>query len=77
MTLDEADAVLEHLPPTDRLILSGGEPLVERELLLHILGGAARKYGSTTGLAVQTNGDLLDGDALDDIVRVATRVHAA
>ena len=35
VTQAEADAVLANLPEPNRLILSGGEPLVEKELLLY------------------------------------------
>jgi len=68
ITFAEADAVLANLPETGRLILSGGEPLVEKKLLLHILRNAGQRFGRRTGLALQTNGDLLDDAALDDLL---------
>ena len=73
VTLSEADAVIEHLPDTNRLILSGGEPLTEPDLLLHILRRARERYGSGTHLALQTNGDLLDADALDSLLEAGVQ----
>ncbi len=68
ITVDEADAVLRNIPQPNRLILSGGEPLVEKELLLHILTSARQRFGNETRFALQTNGDLLDKDALDELL---------
>jgi hypothetical protein len=68
ITTAEAEAVLGHLPRPNRLILSGGEPLIEKELLLYILRGARRRFGADTRLALQTNGDLLDGETLDELL---------
>ena len=69
----EADAVLANLPVDNRLILSGGEPLVEKELLLHILRRARERYGARTPVALQTNGDLLDGATLDELLGAGVR----
>jgi hypothetical protein len=68
INFDEADAVLANIPRPNRLILSGGEPLVEKDLLLHILNGAVERFGKELRLAIQTNGDLLDGEALDELL---------
>ena len=68
ITRDEADAVLANVPRPKRLILSGGEPLVEKALLLHIVRAAQRRFGDATRLALQTNGDLLDAEALDELL---------
>ncbi|MCH7698645.1 MAG: radical SAM protein [Chloroflexi bacterium] len=68
ITADEADAVLRNIPQPNRLILSGGEPLVEKELLLHILTSATQRFGNETRLALQTNGDLLDERTLDELL---------
>ena len=68
ITTDEAEAVLTNLPDANRFILSGGEPLVEKELLLYILRCARQKYGGGTNLALQTNGDLLDAATLDQLL---------
>ena len=73
ITFAEADAVLANLPEPHRLILSGGEPLVERELLLHILRGAQAKYGDKTRLAIQTNGDLLEAAILDELLEAGVQ----
>ncbi len=68
IAVDEADAVLGNLPQPNRLILSGGEPLIEKDLLLHILRSATQRFGNETRLALQTNGDLLDEEALDELL---------
>ena len=68
ITIAQADAVLANLPDANRLVLSGGEPLVEKELVLHILRGARAKFGDRTNLALQTNGDLLDATILDGLL---------
>ena len=45
ITRAEADAVLSHLPDdANRFILSGGEPLVELDLLLHLVTAGRAKY---------------------------------
>ncbi len=64
----EAEAVIEHLPEAGRLILSGGEPLTEPEILQRILLAAGRKYGAGFPLALQTNGDLLDEASLSRLL---------
>ncbi len=68
ITVDEADAVLRNVPQPNRLILSGGEPLIEKELLLHVLTSATLSFGNETRLALQTNGDLLDENTLDEVL---------
>ena len=63
---EECMAIINHLPDRiDRLILSGGEPLADRKLLYAILDRLQEKYGSTTQVMLQTNGDLLTGEILD------------
>ena len=60
----QAGAVLGHLPDDlRRLILSGGEPLAEPELLLWLLEAARGRYPRAR-LSIQTNGDLLDAPLL-------------
>jgi len=69
--ISEADclAIIEHLPAKiDRIILSGGEPLAERKKLYLILDQIQEKYGSSTQIMLQTNGDLLTGDILDTLI---------
>ena len=65
ITRSQADAVLSHLPDqANRFILSGGEPLVELDLLLHIVTEGRARY-PLARIALQTNGDLLDRPTLD------------
>lgn len=69
MTEEECMAVIDNLPDKiDRLILSGGEPLAEREKLYKILDRLKEKYGNDTQIMLQTNGDLLDGEKLDTLI---------
>ena len=64
ITRAQADAVLENLPPAaNRFILSGGEPLVELDLLLYLLRRARSRYPSAR-LSIQTNGDRLNAPTL-------------
>lgn len=68
ITRGEADAVLSHLPDsTNRFILSGGEPLVELNLLLHLVTSARTKYPAAR-IILQTNGDLLNRPMLDRLI---------
>ncbi len=69
MSLEECLAVVEHLPARmDRLILSGGEPLAEREKLYAILDALKARFGNRTQFMLQTNGDLLTGEILDRLI---------
>jgi hypothetical protein len=79
MQIDECLAVLGNLPSRlDRLILSGGEPLYELEKLMEILDAARVRYGAATQLMLQTNGDLLDGKKLDQLLaKGVTRIDVA
>jgi hypothetical protein len=68
VTPDEADAVLSHLPAKIRRInLSGGEPLVESDLLLRLLSDLRSRYPDAH-IQIQTNGDLLDETLLDALL---------
>ncbi len=67
---DEVSRCVDHLPdpadvPVERIILSGGEPLVWPELLFHALDALWERYAAGTLLCVQTNGDSLDAAMLD------------
>lgn len=67
---DVAAACVGHLPdprdvPVGRIILSGGEPLVWPDLLAHALDLLHERYGDSTPLWIQTNGDQLDEAMLD------------
>lgn len=77
--LDECLAIVRNLPArVDRLILSGGEPLTESDKLLAILDALRAKYGDTTQLMLQTNGDLLNEARLDALLaRGVTRIDIA
>lgn len=79
MSLQECLAVVGNLPPrADRVILSGGEPLAERAILYAILDALRAKYGPATQIMLQTNGDLLTGAILDELLaRGVTRIDIA
>lgn len=69
MTEEECLAVIDHLPASmGRLILSGGEPLAERQKLYLILDRLRARYGDSVQLMLQTNGDLLKGEVLDALI---------
>lgn len=69
ITTEECLAIVENLPSRlDRLILSGGEPLTERPMLYAILDAVRARYGDATQIMLQTNGDLLTGRILDEII---------
>ena len=68
ITREQADAVLDHLPAkANRFILSGGEPLVELDLLLYLLQRGRAKYPGAR-VSIQTNGDRLDAATLDRVL---------
>lgn len=68
ITRAQADAVLDHLPSElNRFILSGGEPLVELDLLLYLLDAGRGRYPEAR-VSIQTNGDLLDAATLDRLL---------
>lgn len=70
---------MENLPTRlGRLILSGGEPLTERPKLHAILEAARTKYGTATEIVLQTNGDLLTPEILDELLaRGVSRIDIA
>jgi len=69
MTDEECLAIVDNLPAkVDRLILSGGEPLAERKQLWKVLDAVQKKYGKQTQVMLQTNGDLLTGKILDQLI---------
>lgn len=66
---EECMMVIDHLPERiDRLILSGGEPLSEKKKLYAILDRLKARYGESTQIMLQTNGDLLTGEILDNLI---------
>ncbi len=79
LTLEECLAIVANLPSRiDRLILSGGEPLAERKKLYAILDAVRERYGDATQVMLQTNGDLLNEQRLDEILeRGVTRIDIA
>jgi organic radical activating enzyme len=79
MPVEECLAVVSNLPDrVDRLILSGGEPLTERPKLYAILDALRARYEDRTQIMLQTNGDLLTGEILDELIaRGVTRIDIA
>ena len=79
LSQDECMAIIDNLPPSiDRLILSGGEPLAERDKLYAILDRLRARYGDATQLMLQTNGDLLTPERLDTLLEKGiTRIDIA
>lgn len=70
LSAEECLQIIGNLPPViDRIILSGGEPLAEKKLLYLILEKLKLRYGgSSTQIMLQTNGDLLTGQILDELI---------
>lgn len=61
--------IIGNLPDTiDRLILSGGEPLADKNLLYAILDRLHERYQGHTQIMLQTNGDLINGEILDTLI---------
>lgn len=80
LTLEDALRVVAHLPTEapGRVILSGGEPLTTRELLFAILDALHGRYGDRTQYMLQTNGDLLTPERLDEVLyHHVTRIDIA
>ncbi len=79
ITTEDCLAIVDNLPARlDRLILSGGEPLTERPKLYAILDALRARYAGRTQIMLQTNGDLLTGEILDEIIaRGVTRFDIA
>lgn len=69
ITEEECLQIIEHLPPSvGRIILSGGEPLAEKQKLYNILDALHAKYKGITQIMLQTNGDLLTEEILDTLI---------
>lgn len=79
ISLDECLQIVANLPQQlDRLILSGGEPLADLAKLHAILDALRVKYGGSTQIMLQTNGDLLTGEKLDLLIaKGVTRIDIA
>ncbi len=69
ISTEECLQIVNNLPvKVDRLILSGGEPLADKNKLFAILDAVKIKYKGETQVMLQTNGDLLTGALLDIIL---------
>lgn len=69
ITEEECLLIINNLPQhIERIILSGGEPLAERKKLYLILDKLKEKYGKSTQIMLQTNGDLLTEEILDTLI---------
>lgn len=79
ISIEDCLAIASNLPDQlDRLILSGGEPLSERAKLYTILEALQERYRGHTQIMLQTNGDLLNGTILDELLnRGVTRIDIA
>ena len=66
---EECGQIIQNLPDrVGRIILSGGEPLVEKEKLVFIVKELQKKYKGKSQVMLQTNGDLLSGPVLDELI---------
>jgi len=73
LTRDQVSQAVANFPddtsvPVERVIIGGGEPLVWMDLLLHALSELKAHYQERTRLEIQTNGDLLDERAVEELV---------
>lgn len=68
LPLPDCLRIVANLPDRmGRLILSGGEPLVELRKLLAICDAVRERFGPDLPLMIQTNGDLLSDDVLGEL----------
>ncbi len=82
LTVEEAEQVIAHFPDAAdapaRVVISGGEPLVNRSLLYFCFDALYDRYGSRSQYMLQTNGDLLTEKILDEILsHHVTRIDIA
>jgi hypothetical protein len=79
ISLEDCLGIVANLPERiDRLILSGGEPLAERPKLYAILEALRERYRGATQVMLQTNGDLMTPERLDEILaRGVSRIDVA
>ena len=69
LSLGAVERIVENLPTeVEQLILGGGETLVDKALLYGILDALHARFGDATRLMIQTNGDLLDVDTVEELV---------
>ncbi len=70
MSQEDCLKIIDNLPDKiDRIILSGGEPIAEKNILYAILDKIQEKYQDQTQIMVQTNGDLLTPEILDVLLQ--------
>jgi hypothetical protein len=79
MTDQECKDIIQNMPDEiDRLILSGGEPLAMKKQLFLILDEINLKYKGNSQVMLQTNGDLLTAEILDQLLeKGVTRIDIA
>jgi len=79
ITTEECLAIVANLPARlGRLVLSGGEPLADLRKLHAILDAVRTRYAGATQIMLQTNGDLLTPERLDEILALGvTRFDVA
>ncbi|HET8858396.1 radical SAM protein [Marivirga sp.] len=66
---EECLAIVNNLPDgLKKLILSGGEPLAEKQKLYSILNRLKEKYDGNLDIALQFNGDLLNEKILQKLI---------
>ncbi len=69
ISTEECLQIIDNLPSSiDRLILSGGEPLADRKKFYAILDKLEERYQGSVEIMVQTNGDLLTEQRLDEMI---------
>ena len=71
-SLSEGDLqkIADHFPEkVDQVIFGGGELLVVKPLLYKALDLLNEKFGDSTKFMIQTNGDLLDEQAVDKLLK--------
>ncbi|MHA1382888.1 MAG: radical SAM protein [Candidatus Helarchaeota archaeon] len=71
ITKSEIDKVIEHLTPYRfrRISLSGGEPFYNenKTILYYLLQKLREKYELKTDIAIQTNGDYITEEIIDEL----------
>lgn len=69
LSLADVGRIVENLPAeVEQVILGGGETLVDKALLYGTLDALHARFGDATRLMIQTNGDLLDVDTVEELV---------
>jgi len=69
LSSDDAGKIIENLPQeVEQVIIGGGEVLLTKDLLYETLDMLYAKYGDATRYSIQTNGDLLDEQMVEELV---------